>query len=341
MSPRSIPIAGPFVLLFAGLLAADDPALLEQLRKSNFEILHETYQEDNWEIFARKADGSDPRNLTRTKDVHELYPRTSPDGRRIAFVADETVSGKKVRSVYFMKRDGTGRALIARNTRQPCWGPDGRVIAYLEGEFSRFNVSDYVTKSIVFHDVTTGKKRRHPNEKLHHLYNICWSPDGRWIFSTVHGGMGYGHAILAIEVDGQGVHDLKINGCRPEVSPDGKKLCWGWDDHTISVGDLDLEGPRPRVVNIRNVVKDEQHVYHSDWSPDGRFISFSHGPGGRVLPDGPGTNKGLAEFVGVRATWDLYVIDASGKGGRVRLTRDGESNKESEWLTPPSDSIRP
>ena len=45
-----------------------------------------------------------------------------------------------------------------------------------------------------------------------------------------------------------------------------------------------------------------------------------------------GTNRGLAEFVGVRAQWDLCIIPASGKGGWTQLTHDGESNKESDWL---------
>ncbi len=341
MSLRCTLVNGAF-LLFAQLAQAasattgaeGDPALVEPLGSSRYEILHETYQKSNWEIFVRKVDGSNPRNLTRTPDIHELYPQASRDGARICFVADEKLDGKKVRSVYYMNRDGTGRTLVARNARQPCWSSDSKTIAYLKGEFSRFTVTDYATKELMFYDVATGRRRAHPNTKLHHLYNICWSADRRWIVATVHGGMGYGHAILAIEVDGQGVYDLKIGGCRPDISPDGKKLVWGKDDHTVAVADLDLESSPPRVRNIREIVKDKQHVYHMDWSPDGNYISYSHGPGGRVLPDGPGTNKGLAEFVGVRAKWDLYIVPASGKGDRVRITQNGESNKESEWLAP-------
>ena len=53
-------------------------------------------------------------------------------------------------------------------------------------------------------DVRTGQTREHVNPKLHHLYTLNWSPDGKWFVATVHGGMGFRHTILAIEADGFG-----------------------------------------------------------------------------------------------------------------------------------------
>lgn len=309
----------------------DDAALLEALRGSPHSLLHETYRGGNWEIVLRRADGSREHNLTRTKDVHELYPKASPDGAKICFVADETKDGKRTRNVYVMSRDGSGRKLVASNARQPCWGPGGNTIAFLKGEFSKYTVTDFATKGVFFYDIEKGTTKQHPNEKIHHLYNICWSPNGKWIVATVHGGMGYGHAILALEINGDGVHDLKIGGCRPDISPDGKQITWGRDDHTIAVADISLDAETPKVTNQRPVVTDKQHVYHSEWSPDGQFITFSRGPGGRVKEDGPGTSRGLAEFVGVRAKWNLYAVRATG-GAWVRLTSDGAANKESDWL---------
>lgn len=328
-------LAHPAILVAGEVAAVDDQdrLVVEKLRSYPHRIVHETYRENNWELYLRNADGTQPRNLTRTPEIHEMYPQCSRDGSRICFVADEALDGKTVRSVYFMNADGSSRRLVARNARQPCWSPDGRVIAYLKSEFPKFTVTDFATKGLFFYDVATGNHRQHANDKIHHLYNICWAPNGRWILATVHGGMGYGHAILAIEVAGRGVYDLKIGGCRPDLSPDGKRVCWGKDDHTIAVADIDLESSVPRVSEVRELVKDELHVYHSDWSPDGEFISFSRGPGGRVRPDGPGTHRGIAEIVGVRAKWDLCVMPVSGESGLVQLTNDGESNKESEWIT--------
>jgi len=316
---------------------ADDERgpLVTALAGSASGIVHESYRENNWELILRAADGSNPRNLTGTPSVHELYPQASRDGKLIAFVGDETIEGKRVRSVFYMNRDGSGRKLVARNARQPCWSPDNRTLAYLPGEFDKYSVVDYVTRGLRFYDTSTGKHRDHPNKKLHHLYNITWSPGGRWILSTVHGGMGYGHAILAIAVDGDVVHDLKISGCRPDFSPDGKRICWGMSDHVIAVGKFDLGSGSPRITGVSKVISDKKlHLYHSDLSPDGRHISFSLGAGGRVGTNGPGTSRGLAEFVGVRAKWDLCVVEVASPGRWERLTGDGLSNKESEWLPP-------
>ncbi|MFH1737834.1 MAG: hypothetical protein ABIH23_02415, partial [bacterium] len=173
-------------------------------------------------------------------------------------------------------------------------------------------------------------------KEIEHLYNICWSNDGRWIVSTVHGGMGYSHAILAIEVNGNRVIDLKIPGCRPDLSPDGKRVVWGSDDTTFRIGDIDLDSDTPSIANIITAITDELHIYHSDWSPDGRYISFSRGPGGKTQANGPGTHRGIAELVGVRAQWDICVFPVSGDGGAIQLTSDGMSNKESDWLIQPA-----
>ena len=264
-----------------------------------------------------------------------MYPQCSPDGARICFVSDKMRGERKVRCVYWMNIDGTKRTLVAEGARQPCWSPDGKTIAYLRSKYDKFQILDYATKGIVFYDLETGRHKDHPNRNIEHLYNPCWSKNGRWIVSTVHAGMGYKHTILAIEIDSDKVVDLKIDGCRPDLSPDGSKIAWGKTDHVMAIGDISLDSERPTVTNIRDLVNEEPaHVYHIDWSPDGRYLSFSHGPGGKFQADGPGTNRGIAELVGVRAPWDVCVIPASGEPGWIPLTHDGLSNKESDFVVP-------
>jgi Tol biopolymer transport system component len=156
-----------------------------KLKEIPFKIVYETYRntngKENWELYLINADGSEPVNLTNTPDVDEMYPHASPDGGKICFVADERTEKEKVRNVYYMNIDGSGRVKIAQNARQPCWSPDGKVIAYLKGEFERYTIKDYATKGLFFYDIETGKHTEHPNKNLRHLYNICWSPDGNWL----------------------------------------------------------------------------------------------------------------------------------------------------------------
>jgi len=308
--------------------------LREQLRAVPHQILYETYVKDNWELFIMNADGGDKRNLTHTKNIHELYPQASPDGSKICFLADVERDGETIRGVHYMNADGTGRTLVAEKARQPCWSPDGTRIAFVKQEFPRFNVTDYVSKRLYFYDIRTGKITEHPNRKIHHLYNPSWSANGEWILSTVHGGMGYGHAIIAIEVNGMGVYDLKITGCRPCISNDGRMLTWSPDDHTINVGELDYSGTSPRVVHIRAIDHHERmHLYHPDFSPDGLYVTYSVGPGGRILRDGPGTHTAVAEMVGVRGPWNIYLKRVDGAGPAIALTKDASlCSKESEWI---------
>jgi TolB protein len=306
-------------------------SLLAELKSYRHKIVHETNRDGNWELYLANADGSNPVNLTRTPDVDELYPKPSPDGSKICFVADEGKGDAKVRNVYYMNSDGTGRVKIADNAREPCWGPGGRSIAYMKGEFGEFTLSDFATKGLFIYDLETGKTRGHPNQKLHHLYTLNWSPDGKWFVATVHGGMGFQHAILAIEADGDRVTDLKLEGCRPNLSPDGKKITWGHGDYCAGVADLDLTGPTPKATNVHNAVEnvDPIETYHVVWSPDGKYLTYSSGP--------KATKKNLKgllpEFPGVEAPgWNVCVADASQRNRWVPVTTDGKSCKQPGWV---------
>ena len=191
--------AGAVLLGFAPeARCGEEPAegssdLLAELENYRHKIVYETNRDGNWELYLCNADGSNPVNLTRTPDVDELYPKPSPDGTKICFVADEGKGDAKVRNIYYMNSDGTGRTKVADNGREPCWSPDETRIAYMKGEFEKFTYFDAATKGLFLYDLKTGKTREHVNNKLHHLYTLNCSPDGKWFVATVHGGMGFSH----------------------------------------------------------------------------------------------------------------------------------------------------
>lgn len=290
-------------------------------------IVYETYRttngKENWELCLINADGSNPVNLTNTPDADEMYPHASPDGKKVCCVVDEMVNNKKVRNVYYMNIDGSNRVKVADNARQPSWGPDSQTIAYLPGEFSRYTIKDYATKGLVFYDLKTRKHKPHRNEKLYHLYNISWSPDGKWFLATVHGGMNFKHAILAFKVDGTNIYDLTkfgVTGCRPEFSLDGKRITWGLTDWDLCTADINFGSGEPQVTNVQKLIKcrKEYEVYHTDFSPDGKYLTFSHGPK-------------ATEMVGGKAPgWNICVADLTGKW--VEVTTDGKHSKEPDWV---------
>jgi hypothetical protein len=207
---------------------------------------------------------------------------------------------------------------------------------------------DYTTTGMSFCDLATGKIEPHVNTKnLHHLYNPSWSANGKWIVSTVHAGMGVGHAIMLIEAHGNRIFNLHIPGCRPCFSPDGKQVAWGAGDHEIGVGWIDTDAETPVITKWHVRVHDPvNETYHVDWSPDCRFLCFSRGPAGKGDPTKPGTFLSACEIVGVyAANWNLCAVSAepeetlelgpATQSEFCMLTANGFSNKEPAWFRPP------
>ncbi len=320
-------------------------SLREQLKRAPFKIAYETYVNDNWEIFVMNADGSNPVNLPKTPQVHEHYPQISADGRQILFSVDEGEGRDAVRSLYVMDINGKHRRKVADYAREPFWGPNAKTIGFLPQEFPKFNVIDYYTKGMSFYDLAARSITPHPNAtNLFHLYNPGYGANGKWIVATVHAGMGFDHAILLIEARGDKIINLKIPGCRPCLSPDGKQIAWGAGDHEIVAAPINLDSDSPTVGPWRIVLKDETNeIYHVDWSPDSRFLSFSRGLASKGDPAKRGTFMSACEIVGVYAAgWDICAVSAERDGPLdlnhatpadfVMLTTNGLSNKESAWF---------
>jgi hypothetical protein len=326
---------------------AQKAPLSQRLKALPYKIAWECYVDGNWEIFVMNADGSGAVNLTRTPKEHEHYPQISPDGTKVCFTADVGEGRNAVRSLWVMNVDGTHRRKIADHAREQFWGPDSKTIGYLPQEYPKFNVIDFYTKGMAFCNLETGKSEPHPNSaKLHHLYNPCFARNGKWIASTVHAGMGFGHAILLIEAHGDKIIDLKIPGCRPSLSPDCKHIAWGAGDHDLAIAPLDLDSANPSVGPRQLDIKDAKlKIYHIDWSPDGRFVAFSRGPLSEGDLSKTGTFQSACEIVGVYAAgWNICVapvdrtgaldLKSAGAADFLQLTTNGASNKEPAWFWP-------
>ena len=339
-------VTGLVLLLTSKAHAALAP-LSDRLKASGFKIAFECYVNDNWEIFVINADGSGATNVTHTPKVQEHYPQVSPDGESICFSVDEGEGRETVRSLWVMDVDGRHRRKLADYAREPFWCPDGKRIGFLPQEYPKFNVIDFYTKGMSFYDLATGKTEPHPNSaQLLHLYNPCFSPDGRWILATVNAGMGINHGIVLIEARGERVVDLDIPGCRAWLSPDGRQIAWGAGEYEIAVAPINLGSGQPTVGAKRlRILDDQNRLIHVDWSPDSRLLCFSRGPAGKGDPSKPGTFQGSCGLVGVHAEgWNLCAVSAERDGvldlnsatdaDFTMLTTNGWSNKEPAWFRP-------
>jgi len=293
-------------------------ALDEIPYKIVFESFRETEGKENWEICLIDADGSNFVNLTNTPDIDEMYPHASPDGSLICFVSDEGKDEKsKRRNVYYMNIDGTERIKIAEHAYQPCWSPDGRYIAYLPGEYPRYDRLMWANKGLEIYDLETKEVKRHPNDEISQLFNLCWSPDGKWFTASQEGA-----ANIAFKTSDKTKMFLSATGCRPDISPDDTRLAWNVSDFSLNIGTLDLDSPQSNVTDHRMVVAcDREHeIYHVDWSPDGNYLTFSYWPndGNQTVSfPAPGAN--------------ICICDLS-TGKWTQITTDGKHNKEPDWV---------
>ncbi|MBN1361717.1 MAG: PD40 domain-containing protein [Sedimentisphaerales bacterium] len=329
------------------------PAGTLDLSQIPYKIVHETYRQTdgrrNWEIFVMNADGSNPVNLTNTPETDEMYPHVSPDGKKICFVVDEGERRNRVRHVYVMDIDGSNRVHIADHAREPCWSFDGKSVAYLTDEYARFSTREYATDALMYYYLENKWVRPHVNTDLHHLYAICWSPDGKWFTAAVSGGMGYSDTIIAFEAFGQRVFDLAkwgVKGCRPDLSVEGNQMVWGETDWNLKIGDIAFgevssvksevssedRAPEtsnlklqtltePKVTNTREILRCSRNykVYHVDLSPDQKWITFTYGP-----------FRGGQQVGGFADGWNICVGNLQGQW--VQITDNGLHNKEPDWI---------
>lgn len=338
---RPLILATTFGLLVSTSVMAPADNLKTELKGYPHKILYEAYHDGNWDLFIMNADGSDQKPLTHTPDLHEHYPQATPDGKKICFLGDKGEGRSTIRGIYTMNVDGTDRKCIAQKGRHPCWSPDGDKIAYVQHEFDRFQLMDYVDKGLYIYDCETGGTTAIDNsENIEHIYVLNWSTDGNWIIATCHAGMGFKHTTVGIEIEGNRILDLGTGGCRPSVGADGQCIAWSITDHLINIAKLDFSDGRPKITNIEPLVgKEPKHFYHPDVSPDGKYVAYSVSPGGgRVKADGPGTHTGIGELIGVKGHWSIRVVRISDKGKpqdieQFQLTDDPTmSPKEAEWI---------
>ena len=80
--------------------------LKDRLAATNYKLVYETYDQDNWDLAIVNADGTGRTNVTNSTGVHELYPQASPDGKKICFVVDSGKGRNTLRSVWVMNVDG-------------------------------------------------------------------------------------------------------------------------------------------------------------------------------------------------------------------------------------------
>jgi Tol biopolymer transport system component len=257
-----------------------------------------TYGEGN--IWVVGTDGRGRRRLTSIRDSEDLDgggPTWSPDGKAVAVAtqidARHDRFGLVVQPLHgkrrVLTRSGTAENSLFAGIDYPSWSPDGRWIAFANGEDAGRRNGLWVVR---------------PNGRgLHRLASglvasPAWSPDGtRLAYLTVDADNDLGDLRV---VDTTGGHRRRFAASTwiYAWSPDGTRLALQDADSGIVVADVD--GPGSTSVNLDSVSLDS-----FVWSPDGRqlLLQTLDGQIWMVGSDGKGLHRLTNEGANTLAGW--------------------------------------
>jgi hypothetical protein len=168
------------------------------------------------EIWLIRSDRTDAHRLTSMYPGQAWGPTWSPDGRRVAFVAEP--GGATKTGIWVVNIDGSGTSRITdkTNDNEPAWSPDGRHIAFVRGGSQSLYVAD-----------SSGGNAHAVLKKLPATFGGCqqaspsWSPDSKSIaFTCTERG-----AIWIVNADGTKPRRL-ITGSSPDWAAKGRWIAF-------------------------------------------------------------------------------------------------------------------
>jgi dipeptidyl aminopeptidase/acylaminoacyl peptidase len=225
-------------------------------------------------LWVVSAEGGFPVQLT-VSDQRQTAPAWSPDGKWIAFQSD--YDGDEQWDIYLVSPK-TGRVVNLTQTREiaeinPTWSPDGRYLAYevkpKTSAVYEIDVYDTIIRDVKHLTTNT------PQDKGN--YGIIWAKDGKSIVYTQSQAKGTDCNIFIADVaTAQSTlltpHDGEQRFSASDLSPDGKRMLITSNaaNGYQNVGMLEVATRK-----ITWLTKDKWEIHGSEFSPDGKYITFT------------------------------------------------------------------
>jgi TolB protein len=228
------------------------------------------------------------RELVFSPREYLSSPEYSPDGRWLAYTADDDGKSINLRLLNVATGDSTDLTTGSHVNHEPAWSPDGTRLAYVStapnGHFNVFVMSVAGGKPGPVTQVTTdndfGRERLYFSPVDVHI-SPAWSPDGKELLLVSNrniplGSGGIWRVPAAGNVMGTPAAKLlhkeeTLYRTRPQWSPDGKRMIYashlGGQYTQLFV--LPTTGGEPYKMTFG-----EHDHFLPRWSPDGEWIAY-------------------------------------------------------------------
>lgn len=236
----------------------------------------------NWEIYVMRADGSEQIRLTNDP-LQDIAPVWSPDGRRIAFLQVERVTGEDFGELPFtlsVMPAPVAQVDAGREVPRPlfetqglvnslAWAPTGsKILLSVATDFRRNQ------GQLVVVDADTGEALTLADKAA---FAARWSPDGSQIAYT--GSRGAVPYVYVIDTDsGEETRAVRSISGHPAWSPDGTRLAFVlWTGRTTSYVALQAELGQRQADYLTSATVAGQWKQELQWAPDGEHLLYVGG----------------------------------------------------------------
>jgi tricorn protease len=213
------------------------------------------------DVFSAPVERGGTRNLTRSSNAHDKFPRWSPDGSRVAFISDR--SGEE--EIWTVAQDGLTppeQLTTGGNAQRyaPEWSGDGRRIAFgdKDGKVFILTLADRRLQQIA--DAPNGQ-----------VTDYKWSPRGNYLAFSMTGRPGSNVAgissVYIYDVAGGRLHrvtDPLFSSYNPAFDPSGDYLYFLSDREfapQISRAEFNFATNRPTMIYALALRKDVRHPF--------------------------------------------------------------------------------